>query len=136
MNALHVLFRTGQFNLSKVGAHFINPCCFGEDLVAWLRNRLREKGTETREPYQEPWGWELPTKINGQSYYLGVGGNADGTTANPDEGEWRVILEKKRTIRQRFTGQGRITLDDPLLILIKQLLIADTTIRGVHVNKD
>jgi hypothetical protein len=49
MNALHLLFRTNRFNLSKVGEHFINPCCFGEDLAAWLGGRLREKGVEVRE---------------------------------------------------------------------------------------
>jgi hypothetical protein len=36
MNALHILSRTNRFNLSKVGAHFVDPCCFGEDLAAWL----------------------------------------------------------------------------------------------------
>jgi len=55
MNALHILFRTGRFNLSKVGEHFINPCCFGEDLAAWLRVKLVEKGVEARQPYQEDW---------------------------------------------------------------------------------
>src|SRR6266513_835232 len=40
MNALDILFRSGSFNLSKVGEHFINPCCFGEDLAAWLRIKL------------------------------------------------------------------------------------------------
>jgi len=136
MNAFDLLFRTGRFNLSKVSPHFINPCCFGEDLAAWLREKLSEKGITAREPYQEDWGWELPAKINGQSYYLGVGGNADGDTANPDAGEWRVIVEKKRTIWQRLTGENKITLDDPLLSLIRQILTADTGIRDVHIENN
>jgi hypothetical protein len=135
MNALHFVFRTDRFNLSKVGAHFINPCCFGEDLVAWLREKLSAKGIAVRAQYQEDWGWEFPAKIDGQSYYLGASGNADGTSANADEGEWRVIVEKKRAIRQRLIGEGKITVDDPLVILIKQILIADTRIRDVQIEK-
>ena len=56
MNALRILFKTNRFNLSKVGEHFINPCCFGEDLAAWLRIKLSERDVEVREPYQEDWG--------------------------------------------------------------------------------
>jgi hypothetical protein len=134
MNALHVVFRTSRFNLSNVGVHFINPCCFGEDLAAWLRDKLRQKGIDLREPYQEDWGWGLGVKNGGQSYYLGVGGNADGASDNRDEGEWRVIVEKKQSIGQRFSGQGKITCEDELLLSVKEILMADPSIRGVHVE--
>ena len=134
MNALNLVFRTSRFNLSKVGAHFINRCCFGEDLSAWLRDRLREQGVEAGEPYQEDWGWELPVKDNGQPYYLGVSGNADGGNADPDEGEWRVIIEKKRSIKHRITGAGKITCGDELLLSVKETLTADPSIRDVRVE--
>src|SRR5579863_3912906 len=114
MNALHIVFRTSRFNLSKVGAHSINPCCFGEDLAALLRDRLREKGIEAREPHQEDWGWELAVTKGSQSYHVGVVGNADGLVESRDEGEWRVIVEKKRSIVQRFSSQGKITGNDEL----------------------
>jgi hypothetical protein len=136
MNALHFVFKTDRFNLSKVGAHFINPCCFGEDLAAWLREQLSNKGVIAREPSQKDWGWGLPSKRNGQSYYLGISGNSNGGTENPDEGEWRVIVEKKRTLWQRITGKGKIRADDSLLVLIKQILIADAGIRDVQMEQN
>ena len=77
MNALRILFKTNRFNLSKVGEHFINPCCFGEDLAVWLRIKLSERNVEVREPYQEDWGWELPAMQESDSYYLCMSGNAD-----------------------------------------------------------
>jgi hypothetical protein len=55
MNVRRILFTTTCFNLSKVGEHFINPCCFGEDLAAWLRAKLVE-GT-LRLSNEEDWGW-------------------------------------------------------------------------------
>jgi hypothetical protein len=132
MNALSILFKTGRFNLSKVGEHFINPCCFGEDLATWLRQRLIERQVEAREPYQEDWGWELPAKSGDQSYYLCMSGNADGCAANPDEGEWRIIVEQKRSISQRIKGKAKITTDDGKVRLIKEILDREPTIREVH----
>src|SRR5258708_5409252 len=88
LNALHVLFKTSPFNLSKVGEHFINPCCFGEDLAAWLRVRLIERKIEVSQPYQEDWGWELPASLGPDSYYLRMSGNADGSSTIDDEDPW------------------------------------------------
>lgn len=73
MNAYHLLFRTNRFNLSKVQSHFINPCCFGEDLAQWLREKLSERGIRADGPYQEDRGWELVAKAGGQRYYVGGG---------------------------------------------------------------
>ena len=137
MNALHLLFRTDRFNLSKIGEHFINPCCFGEDLASWLRGRLPERGVEICDPYQEDWGWELPVRRGAQGYYLCVSGNADQSAANPDEGEWRMIIEKKRSIWQRLTGDGKITRDDEMVALVQKILgsedgMSDVRIEGVE----
>jgi hypothetical protein len=132
MNALRILFKTGRFNLSKVGEHFINPCCFGEDLSAWLRQKLIERRVETREPYQEDWGWELPAKSGDQSYYLCMSGNSDGSNANPDEGEWGIIIEKKRSISQRIKGKEKITTDDDMVRLVKEILDGEPALRCVH----
>jgi hypothetical protein len=128
--ALHILFRSNRFNLSKVGEHFINPCCFGEDLAVWLRPKLAEKSIETNPPYQEDWGWELPAKMETDSYYLCMSGNAD----NPgnDEGEWRIIVEKRRSIWDRLAGRAKITTDDPLARGIEEILSSDPAIRNVH----
>lgn len=134
MNALHLLFRTDRFNLSKVGEHFINPCCFGEDLAAWLRGRLPENGVEVREYYQEDWGWELPVRRCEQVYYLCMSGNADDSAANPDTGEWRIIIEKKRSLWQRLTGDGKIAGDDAIAVLVREILGNERGIRDVRIE--
>jgi hypothetical protein len=134
MNTLDLLFRTNRFNLSKVGEHFINPCCFGEDLAAWLQGKLRRQGVEVREPYQEDWGWELPVRSGQSTYYLCMSGNADESATNPDEGEWRIIVEKKRSLWHRLTRRGKMMRDDATLALVGEILRADPGIRDVHVE--
>jgi hypothetical protein len=111
-----------------VGEHFINPCCFGEDLAAWLRPRLDEKNVDTAPPYQEDWGWELPAKTETDSYYLCMSGNAD----NPgnDEGGWRIIVEKRRSIWERLTGGGKILTGDKVVTLIEQILTNEPNIKN------
>ena len=132
MNALRILFKTNRFNLSKVGEHFINPCCFGEDLAAWLRIKLSERNVEAREPYQEDWGWELLAMQESDSYYLCISGNSDELSANKDDGEWSIIVEKRRSIGQRLRGAGKIAANDKMVRMIEEILRAEPAIREVH----
>ncbi|HXQ27077.1 MAG TPA: hypothetical protein VN822_11760 [Candidatus Acidoferrales bacterium] len=135
MNARHLLFRTGRFNLSKVHEHFINPCCFGEDLAAWLRSRLAERDIHASEPGQEDWGWYLDVKHGNDLYYLCVGGNSDGGV-NRDEGEWRIIVEKSRSIWDRMTGKGKITENDPMLDVVRKILQDQADFRDLRLETD
>lgn len=136
MNAFHVLFRSDRFNLSKLGEHFVNPCCFGEDLAQWFRKKLSERGIAVREPYQEDWGWELPVGDRSVSYYLCMSGNADNRDGNPDQGEWRIIVEKKRSIAQRLFGKGKIQTDDAMVRLVVQILQSEESIRDVRIERE
>ena len=132
MNALRILFKTNRFNLSKVGEHFINPCCFGEDLAAWLRIKLSERNVEVRESYQEDWGWELPATQESDSYYLCMSGNSDELSTKKDDGEWGIIIEKRRSIGQRLRGVGKIAANDKMVGTIEEILRAEPAIREVH----
>ena len=132
MNALHILFKANRFNLSKVGEDFINPCCFGEDLANWLRLRLGEKNIEAAQPYQEDWGWELPVAYGRDSYFLGMSGNADAPGTASDLGEWRIIVDKRRSIWQRLASKGQIAADDTLVAEIESILSNQPGITNLH----
>ena len=45
-----ILFETDRFNVSEVKEHFINPCCFGEDLAEWLRQELIKREITASAP--------------------------------------------------------------------------------------
>jgi hypothetical protein len=130
MNSRDLLFNTARFNLSVVGEHFINPCCFGEDLAAWLRGKLADKGIPASAPGQEDWGWYLSANYAQRSYFLGMNGNPD--VKGSDEGEWRIIVEKKRPLWEVVTRGGKIADDDPMLKILEQIVHETADFTNVH----
>ena len=131
---IDLLFETGRFNLSEVRPHFINPCCFGEDLAAWLRVRLAERGIDADEPGQEDWGWYLGASHGKRVYFVGVGGNAAERADDPNWGEWRLMVEKRRSLWERLAGREQMTADDELLRTLRSILEAEPDIRDVRVE--
>jgi len=127
-----ILFETSRFNLSRVGPHFINPCCFGEDVAGWLRERLRSEGWEVTEPDQEDWGWYVEASRDGASYTLGLGGIPNDEDGGSDEGEWRVMVTKHRSLIDRLRGKNRLIEDEPILTLIESVLRSEPEHRNVH----
>src|SRR5258708_35900478 len=99
MNARHVLFRTQRFNLSITKTHFINPDCFGEDLAAWLKDKLIDRGRDVPQLGQEDCGWYLKVKCDIESYFLGMNGIPIEINQNTnDVGACRRIVKRKRSI--------------------------------------
>jgi hypothetical protein len=128
-NPAELLFRTDRFNLSKVGDHFINPCCFGEDVAAWLRGKLAERGIVATEPDQEDWGWYIEATHEGRHYFLGIGGNSDEDPSNPDLGEWRIMLERKRSFMERLKKDSG---DDGFAPIVLGILKSEPDFKDVH----
>jgi len=90
--ALH--FETARFEFREPKPHFINPCCFGEDVIAWLRPHLADltaQGFEVDdEAIQEDYGWGLWVRRGKDAFWIAAGcatGDAEDTTA-----EWVVSV--------------------------------------------
>jgi hypothetical protein len=130
--SVDLLFETSRFNLSQVGDHFINDCCFGEDLAAWLRGQLLGRGVLASEPDQEDWGWYLDATHQGESYFIGVGGIGGESAADPNRGEWRIMLERHRSIWQKLRGANPMTTADPFARLVHEILSAEGDFANVH----
>ena len=112
---VHVTCMTDRFNLSRVGDHFINDCCFGEDFSAWLVAQLSARGVKADVLCQEDFGWANVAEHEGVSYSVCVAGSPDEDAARPDFGEWHVMLERHRTLVQRILGKNAMFAADPLV---------------------
>src|SRR5262249_52452744 len=78
-----------RFNHRIVQPHFINPCCFGEDLANWLREQLlglSRRGFEIDEPLQEDYGWGFWLRKGKSKFWLALSYVGDGPTASPAQG--------------------------------------------------
>jgi hypothetical protein len=115
-------FETCRFNLSEEGEHFINPCCFGEDLGAWMAAELRNVGYEVREPGQEDWGWYLLPEREGKKYFVAINGLSSEDQANPNQGEWRIVVQKRRGLLQRLLNKNNLTEAERIVADLRRIL--------------
>src|SRR5262249_41352070 len=127
-----LLFHTSRFNLSEQKEHFINPCCFGEDLAAWLRGKLIERGLAVIEPGQEDWGWYIEARHEGSSYFIAIGGNSDEDSADKNRGEWRIGIDKHRSFWEKLTGKNKLADNDPVLHLVQSILQKENDFSNIH----
>jgi hypothetical protein len=117
-----ILFETTRFNCSEVKPHFINDCCFGEDLAAWLRDQLSLQGIPARAPYQEDWGWEFSVQDAVGSYYIGAGGHAVENSSDQNRGEWRLMISKRRSLFQKLTGKNKLSKNEPIIAVVLSIV--------------
>ncbi|NHZ37816.1 hypothetical protein [Massilia rubra] len=113
---------TDRFNLSVVGDDFINECCYGEDFSRWLVASLESQAVEANVLCMEDFGWANTAKEAGNSYLMCVGGVADKGPDHPNRGQWRVMLERNRTLMDKILGKNKISAEDPLVKKVVQIL--------------
>lgn len=118
---MEIIFETARFNLSEPKEYFINPCCFGDDAAAWFAGELTARGITVSEPGQEDWGWYLEAAHAGNSYFIGIGGNAE-TEAAGNQGEWRLMLEKKRTVWDKLNGKNKLHADEQIILILHDII--------------
>lgn len=120
-----LLFATDRFNLSQPRDYFINECCYGDDAAAWFVAQLRARGLTVSEPDQEDWGWYFDAKLEGAAYFVGVGGNCDNESSDPNWGEWRLMVQKHRTLWEKLTGANKLDNQDKFIALLQEVIVGD-----------
>src|SRR5258705_13906310 len=101
-----VSFRTGLFENKEAKSHFINPRCFGEDLVSWLLQRLQGTEFSLGEPIQEDYGWGF--WVN-DAYWVAVGVMVD--SIGVEEPEWCVSVNLEGGLKNRLFVKSNPSLD-------------------------
>ena len=85
-----VTFKSRLFANKEPQPHFINPRCFGEDLAAWLIERLGSARWSLSEPIQEDYGWGVWCRRGDDPYWIALSYCGDGPTEEP--AEWVVSV--------------------------------------------
>ena len=98
-----VHFRSLAFNMTEPRDHFINECCFGDDLCRWLIEQFRSRGIETDDtPAQEDFGWYFCFTIEGSKHCLIVGFQANDVATGD---RWIAWIERAKGSSARFWGK-------------------------------
>lgn len=113
---------TDRFNLSVVGEDFINDCCFGEDFSNWLVTALNSNGVEADVICMEDFGWANEATVDGITYLVCVAGLLDKAPIRPNQGEWRIMIERHRTLVQKLFGRNKMTKLDAIVEKIFQVI--------------
>lgn len=121
---IDITFKTEQFNLSVVGPDFINDCCFGEELSQWLVGALAQQQIQAGVIGMEDFGWANSAQYDGIDYLICIAGSSDENPAQPDMGEWHIMLERKRSLFQRLLGKNNTTENEALSSIIIDILKA------------
>lgn len=87
-----VSFRSSAFRREPAGGDVPDPWFAGEDLARALIADLDGSGSVSIDPgtalVEEDWGWCIRLKVNGMSFFLGVGADLD------EERDWKVFIAK------------------------------------------
>lgn len=106
---LSIRIETDRFEHREVKAHFINPCCFGEDFAAWLLQALSPlaaSGFRFSEAIQEDYGWGFRAHHGKESFWIALSYVGDGPTEEPAEWVVTVAPERRWNIFGRLTGKS------------------------------
>jgi hypothetical protein len=88
-----VTVETEIFNHREVRPHFINPCCFGEDFAAWLKNQLaplEASGFKFSEVIQEDYGWGFWARQGKEPFWVSISFIGDGPQEPP--AQWVISV--------------------------------------------
>jgi len=83
-----IFIETDLFEHREVKPHFINPCCFGEDFAAWLKqelSRFPELRVDLSNPIQEDYGWGLWATRGKDRVWIAISYVGDGPQEAPPQ---------------------------------------------------
>jgi hypothetical protein len=125
-----VTFHSAAFNTVVQKPYFINPGCFGDDLLHWVIGELRRKGLETDDkPGQEDFGWFLNFQIAGIRSTLVVGYRPGD---EGEDGTWIGWLERSRGFVGSMLGARNRDIDPAAAEMIHAILTSSSEVRDVR----
>ncbi len=100
-----ITIETDMFEHREVKPHFINPCCFGEDFAAWLKQQLSpltDSGFVLSEPIQEDYGWGFWASRGKDPFWLALSYVGNGPQEAPAQWVISVNYDPKLNLVKRL----------------------------------
>lgn len=138
-----VTFSSRAFNCSEPRPHFINPCCYGDDLAWWFAGRLRSRGFEViGEPGQEDFGWFLGFRVGDAEHNLVMAYRPGDDEVDEDlrpvddpalrgSGDWLVSIERSRGLLESLFRKRRVGIKPEAILAVHEALTDTLDITNV-----
>jgi len=125
---------TDQFEHREVKPHFINPCCFGEDFAAWLKEEispLQESGFSLSEIIQEDYGWGFWAWHGKDPFWVALSYVGDGPQEEPAQWVISVNYDPGLNLIKRLFHKPDKQALQKLRYHVRQAVTSNTAIRVV-----
>jgi len=129
-----ITVETDQFEHREVKPHFINPCCFGEDFAALLKEKispLLDSGFNLSKIIQEDYGWGFWAWHGSAPFWVAISYVGDGPQEPP--AQWVISINYHpglNLIKRVFHKPDREVLQN-LRDHVRQAVTSNTAIRIV-----
>ena len=127
-----ITVETDLFEHRQVKPHFINPCCFGEDFAAWLKERVSEQLTSdfTFSPaLQEDYGWGFQVYHAKDCYWVAISYVGDGPQEPPPQ--WVISLSSGDNLIKRIFHKPDAATEARLREIIQSAIRSNAPIKLV-----
>ncbi len=125
-----VTFKANAFNTCVPKDYFINPTCFGDDVVEWMTEELKRAGFQiVGNAGQEDFGWFLRLRVGNTDYDFVVGFR---TGEANDSSDWIAWIEPKRGIFKYLLPGREYPVETTVVHAIHAILSASTEIRDIR----
>lgn len=125
---------TDLFEHREVKPHFINPCCFGEDFAAWLKERLSAllpPDFSVSPPIQEDYGWGLRILHDKDPFWLAISYVGDGPQEPPPQWVISLVYDPGLNLIQRMFHRPDGRTEGRLQEVVQQAIRSNPAIKIV-----
>src|SRR4029077_6375695 len=129
-----ITVETDQFEHREVKPHFINPCCFGEDFAAWLKEQLSTlegSGFSLSETIQEDYGWGFWASHGQDPFWVALSYVGDGPVEGPAQWVISVDYDPGLNLVKRLFHRPDHRALQRLRDQVRQALTSNTAIRTI-----
>lgn len=129
-----ITVETDLFEHRQVKPHFINPCCFGEDFAAWLKEQLSllaNSGFSFSEIIQEDYGWGFWVRRRKDPFWVALSYVGSGPQEPPAEWVISVKYDPGLNLIKRLFHQPDQQALQTLREHVRQAVVSNSGIKVV-----
>ena len=130
-----IIVETDLFDHREVKPYFINPCCFGEDFAAWLKqelSRFPELAVQLSDPIQEDYGWGLWASREKDRFWIALSYVGEGPQEGPVQWVVSVRYDPGLNLIKRLFHKPDLQAMEQIQNRVQQILASKSAIRIIN----